>query len=146
MKKLTCGRRFGRTALRLGAGALAGAAAVLFTAGCDGGNETVYEEVYVADTGYGHEVYAQAVAVDVVAVTSWGAPVAGAAVRLIVSGPVEQIAYAQTGMDGRAGFYVEAIPGVPITAEVDGGGLGTNFVTGYADPSADRLILEVILL
>ncbi len=146
MKNSTCGRRFGRTALRLCAGTLAGAAAVLFAAGCDGGHETVYEEVYIEDTGYGHEVYAQAYAVDVLAATSWGAPVAGAAVRLIVSGPVEQVAYAQTGMDGWAQFYVEAIPGVPVTAEVDAGGLGYNFVTGYADPAADRVIFEVVLL
>ncbi len=145
MKPCVDGRQFGRVARRVGAAALAAVAAAVFTTGCDGDHETVYEEVYIEDAGYGHAAYAQAYAVDVVASTSWGAPVAGAAVSLIVSGPVEQNAYAETGMDGVARFYVEAFPGVPLTAEVDGGTYGYNYVTGYADEGVDRVVLDVVL-
>ncbi len=124
----------------------AGAAMTLaiLGAGCDGGHD---DEVYVTDDceACARTAELRSYVVDVRARTSWNAAIAGAAVRLIVSHVPEEIAYGSTDASGTARFYVQTWPGVALTAEVDGGSMGYDFITGYADATADHIVLEVVL-
>ena len=140
----------GRTTSRLhpSRAAMLGLLALL-AAGCDEGHThsavvAGYASDDCATCDYAMEP-ARTYAIAVQALTSYGAAIAGADVRLIVSTAPEQVAYGQTGLDGVARFVFAAYPGVPVTADVSAHGWGSDYVTAYTDGYNEALVVQVVL-
>lgn len=129
------------------AGAIALAA--LLASGCDEGyshhTEVVETEVVGVYTEGGQAMAVRHYDIAVQVFTTYGAAIAGARVRLIVSTVPEQVAYGYTDGSGVARFALDAWPGVPVTADVSAPGWGEDFVTAATDGYSDALVLQLAL-
>lgn len=123
--------------------------ASLLASGCDEGyshhTEVVETEVVGSYVSGDQAVAVRHYSIAVQVFTTYGAAIAGAHVRLIVSTAPEQVAYGYSGSDGVARFDLEAWPGVPVTADVSAPGWGEDFVTAYTDGYSDALVLQLAL-